>query len=761
MGRHDALASLVPGTFSPIHDDHVSRRSSGVIVMKRSSGIWADGRGHRESGTREEEPVVFGLRYGFLFSVGPHHAVRSPGPRGMSGHFHLAEPRDTLAENRSIRTNGFGGFCRVASLLLFLAVLFASNASGLATEPPAKKSTALSGDFDVLAKEIKRQVAELGYSDKVAQGFVEMVRDWDLAAAKQKLTQAREGRQGGKASKEDVVLAEKEAAKTLIWRVREKIGSSWEVFDLAEVVKVRKATCFGNSQLFWVLGTSLGLPVKAIVVLEPARGCYSGGITHAACLVDMADGRTIMADATGFGSYLAELFGTDCVSPPFVFKEAFGLTGHYGEYEIKDKTNPLGLHRRIRVMDTGGLHALLDCCRGVVDGRRGDYDKSIVELTEAIRLSPKWPEVYCDRGWAYESKGEYDKALADCTEAIRLDRKLADAYQRRGTVYEEKGDCEKAIADYAKAIRLDPKDGTAYYGRARAYVIKGDYDKAIADCSEAIRLDPKNALARTGRAGAYVSKGDYEKAIADSTEALRLDAKCVWAYCDRGWAFGAKGEYDQAIADYTEAIRLDANFVPAYGNRGSAYGSKGEYDKAIADYTEVIRLDAKSAGAYTGRGSAHFGKGDLDKAIADYVEAIRLSPKSAETHLERGYVYEMNRDFEKAVADYTETVRLDPQSLDAHNALAWLLATCPEPAVRDGRRALDHAQKAVALAKDANTLDTLAAAWAECGDFEAASRWQSKAIELEPSADQLEEFQERLGLYEERTPYREEPKVGE
>src|SRR5206468_1897111 len=50
---------------------------------------------------------------------------------------------------------------------------------------------------------------------------------------------------------------------------------------------------------------------------------------------------------------------------------------------------------------------------------------------------------------------------------------------------------------------------------------------------------------------------------------------------------------------------------------------------------------------------------------------------------------------------------------------AWLLATCPDPEVRDGPRAIELAERAVEAThrNDANLLDTLAAAYAAAGDF--------------------------------------------
>jgi tetratricopeptide (TPR) repeat protein len=57
---------------------------------------------------------------------------------------------------------------------------------------------------------------------------------------------------------------------------------------------------------------------------------------------------------------------------------------------------------------------------------------------------------------------------------------------------------------------------------------------------------------------------------------------------------------------------------------------------------------------------------------------------------------------------------------------------------------------------DSNILDTLAAAYAEAGDFDQAIKWQQRAIELNASdADFVKGGKERLELYRQHKPYRE------
>jgi tetratricopeptide (TPR) repeat protein len=363
------------------------------------------------------------------------------------------------------------------------------------------------------------------------------------------------------------------------------------------------------------------------------------------------------------------------------------------------------------------------------------------------------------KGWINRSDViPYSQALDYFNEELKRNP-TAYSYVTRGVIWREKGEVDLAISDFNDAIRIDPKLKDAYNSRGNCWREKGEYDKAIADYDEAMRLDPKAPGFFNNRGYAWYSKKEYDKAISDYNEAIRLDPNYPQPQCNRGRVREAMNEYDQAVTDYTEAIRLDPKYFDAYALRGRLWSYKDEYDKAIADYTEAIRFFPKYTAVYAARGDAWSSKKEYDKAIDDYTEAIRLNPKYIVAYLSRANAWKMRNDHDKAIADYDEAKRLAPKSAYVYNKLAWLYATCPDARSRDGRKAVDNATKACELKewKDANSLDTLAAAYAETGDFDSAVNWQTKARDMASEREKAD-YQSRLDLYIAHKPYREEEK---
>ena len=112
----------------------------------------------------------------------------------------------------------------------------------------------------------------------------------------------------------------------------------------------------------------------------------------------------------------------------------------------------------------------------------------------------------------------------------------------------------------------------------------------------------------------------------------------------------------------------------------------------------------------------------------------------------------------EALADYDKSLALQPKDVTVLNNLAWLLATAPEANLRDGRRAVVLATQACRLTdyKKDFILSTLAAAYAESGDFDNAVKWSSKSVELGGKSKEYgASLKKELASYQAKKPWRE------
>ena len=245
------------------------------------------------------------------------------------------------------------------------------------------------------------------------------------------------------------------------------------------------------------------------------------------------------------------------------------------------------------------------------------------------------------------------------------------------------------------------------------------------DLDRAIELNPKEAGASVSRGRLWRALGEWEKACRDCDEALRLDPKNRVAYLDRAWARIHLGQLDAALVDCDKAIELNPNAGEGHYVRAWALHEKQDWPKVIAECEAAIRMKATCADLFVICGNAR---------------ACCAEP-----------------DYERALADYAEALKLDPNNVLALDDRALLRATCPEAKWRDGKNAVKDAQRACELTKwrDGKSVEFLAAAHAEAGDFDEAVKLQ-KWVLGDPTyaAARGDDARERLKLYEQKKPFR-------
>jgi tetratricopeptide (TPR) repeat protein len=215
----------------------------------------------------------------------------------------------------------------------------------------------------------------------------------------------------------------------------------------------------------------------------------------------------------------------------------------------------------------------------------------------------------------------------------------------------------------------------------------------------------------------------------------------------------------EAINHYTAVLDKDPTDERAISCRCWAYMAVGELDRALKDGEEAVRLNPNSIAWKNNRGEVLIKRKEYDKAVAEFSDILSTSPRYFFALHNRGEAYLRSRQFAKAKADIELALENETGVPGLHMNLARVLTTAPDAKLRDGKRALEEAKKAVEMLKyrDGRFLDTLAAAYAEIGDFDKAVETEQKAFDdPEFMKDDGDAARKRLESYRTKKPFRDE-----
>jgi protein O-mannosyl-transferase len=211
---------------------------------------------------------------------------------------------------------------------------------------------------------------------------------------------------------------------------------------------------------------------------------------------------------------------------------------------------------------------------------------------------------------------------------------------------------------------------------------------------------------------------------------------------------------------FTRCTNISPDNYIAHNNLAAALSLNGKVKQADEHYREALRLNAEYADALHGFGVHLIRTGRPREARECLEHAARLRPEWAKYHAQAGLWFDSQGSAEKATLNYRVSLGLNPDQPEICNNLAWLLATCSNARVRNGAEAVESAERACRLTSRRQPLfvGTLAAAYAEAGQFTNATRTAREAVALADSLGQRlisERNKELLHVYEQSQPYHE------
>lgn len=381
-------------------------------------------------------------------------------------------------------------------------------------------------------------------------------------------------------------------------------------------------------------------------------------------------------------------------------------------------------------------------------------------------------------GGIIEESGAEAAARGDFLKAARLFQEAADegdmrAQENLASFYETgqgvSRDDQKAFALYEKATAQGSVEASLGLGRLyyQGRGVKRDYGKAAELFDKAAGKGSAEAMARLGwlfAQGQGVQQ-DYNVALAQYERARSNGYTFASTLLGLLYelAQGVPRDYKKAAELYQEAAELGD--LLAITNLANLYaagrGVTQDYVKAVDLLEKAVFQNDPRAQVNLGWFYAE-GKGvakDEGRALQLYQAAVDQNYAPAQSYLAQLYARGdgVSLDYQRALDLYRKAAAQDDP--DAFNGLAWILATCPDSGNRDGKNAVSYALKGceMTLWTDANVIGTLAAAYAESGDFDKAVKYARHSLKMTSlTASQRREMEHCLNLFKQHRPYRDE-----
>ena len=448
-----------------------------------------------------------------------------------------------------------------------------------------------------------------------------------------------------------------------------------------------------------------------------------------------------------------------------------GLKYNRGDGVPKDLPEAAKWYRRAAEQGSAVAQRNLGVMYLLGDGLEKDETEAVKWFRKAAEKDGSLAQL--NLGMMYEAgKG----VVKDPAEAINWFRKAAkqgnaDAQLYLGMMYERGDGVVKDSSEAVKWYRKAAEQGNAT-GQYNLGVAYAQGDGVPKDAEEAGKWYRK--AAEQGNAQAQYNLGVIfyggDGVLKDQAEAAEWMRKAAQqGHTVAQFSLGVMYKSGQGVAkDPVEAVKWLR--MAAENGHADSRNQLGcmciEGDGLPKDPAEAIKWFQKAAEQGHSPAQENLGwlynRGEgVSKNLLESARWFRQAAKQSNSsaQIQLAHMYERGEGVAKSMTEAAKWLHkaAEKDRAPAFNALAWFLATCDDPTLRDGRSAIDFAQRAVAKTqrKESNYLDTLAAAYAEAGQFDQAVSVQQEAMALLRDETEKKGFATRMKLYESHSPYRE------
>jgi tetratricopeptide (TPR) repeat protein len=225
----------------------------------------------------------------------------------------------------------------------------------------------------------------------------------------------------------------------------------------------------------------------------------------------------------------------------------------------------------------------------------------------------------------------------------------------------------------------------------------------------------------------------------------------------RAWAQTSYWRDSETL--FKHALAVTTNNDVAENNLGIVYLGQGKLNEAVSLLQAAVDLRPDNSPAHENLAKALLQKGQVADALIHYQTLLELQPDNIEVHNIVGTVLIQEGRIGEGVEEWQKVLAIQPDNGNAMSNLAWVYATSPDDSLRDGTKAVQLASDALRISGHRIPIlfRTLAAAYAETGEFFQAIRTAQQGVDLANSqgnSSLATELQANIALYQEQRPLR-------
>ncbi len=340
-----------------------------------------------------------------------------------------------------------------------------------------------------------------------------------------------------------------------------------------------------------------------------------------------------------------------------------------------------------------------------------------------------------------------------------VDQQYATVTFNLGRTRQLEGQIDDAIDYYRQGLEVVPDSAMARWYLAKAFAEKNEVAQAIEQLQQAQQLDPTLVDVSVDLARLLKSQGDLPASQRELEAALQVDPRHAAARFELALTLAAAGQTAWAIGEFRQLSEQRPADADVWANLGTLCAKSRQYEEAIEALQRAVQLAPDHAEALQSLAGALAATGEMASAADCFRRVAQLRPQQAAAHAGLGQALSKLGKSDEAATAFERAIRLNPRDGGSMLRLAWISATSPDDAVRNGDRAVELAERLAraTAGRDAHVLDTLAAAYAEQGRFDLAERTIGQALQqLSPEdVSTRAALEARRRQYQARQPYRE------